>query len=398
MQDFVDKSGPRQFIEIGSFLVPVSMAQFRTLSPGEPGPSFAQRSAANPRYAFASAAGRYLVLCFFHSAAQPEARAALDAVLARPDLFDDRFASFFGVSTDPADEAEARVANRRPGYRFFWDFDLTASRLYGAVPGDPAQQALRRGLWVVLDPTMRVIDTIPMTHERADLPRLFACLESQPAPDCFAGIRLQAPILYLPRVFEPEFCRQLVDLYDARGGTASGFMRQIDGKTVGLNDPRHKSRSDVLVDDPALITEIQRRIRTRVIPEIAKVHQFHATRMERYLIGCYDAAEGGHFAPHRDNTTSGTAHRRFAISVSLNADFDGGEVSFPEYGPQGFKAPLGGAVVFSCSLLHAVSRVTRGRRYAFLPFVYDDAAARLRQANRHLVETGPGEPAETPGE
>jgi predicted 2-oxoglutarate/Fe(II)-dependent dioxygenase YbiX len=38
--------------------------------------------------------------------------------------------------------------------------------------------------------------------------------------------------------------------------------------------------------------------------------------------------------------------------------------------------------VFSCSLLHAVSRVTRGRRYAFLPFLYDEAAAAVRDANR----------------
>ena len=74
-------------------------------------------------------------------------------------------------------------------------------------------------------------------------------------------------------------------------------------------------------------------------------------------------------------------HRKFAVSVNLNDDFDGGEVSFPEYGPRSYKAPPGAAVVFSCSLLHAVSTVTRGRRYAFLPFLYDDAAARLREEN-----------------
>ena len=70
----------------------------------------------------------------------------------------------------------------------------------------------------------------------------------------------------------------------------------------------------------------------RVTPEIRKVHQFEVTRMERYLVACYAAEDGGHFRPHRDNTTTGTAHRRFAVSVNLNDDFDGGEVSFPEYG------------------------------------------------------------------
>jgi predicted 2-oxoglutarate/Fe(II)-dependent dioxygenase YbiX len=109
--------------------------------------------------------------------------------------------------------------------------------------------------------------------------------------------------------------------------------------------------------------------------------------MERYIVSCYAAEDGAHFRAHRDNTTKGTAHRRFAVSVNLNDDFDGGEVSFPEYGPRSFKAPPGGAVVFSCSLLHAVSKVTRGRRYAFLPFLYDDEAAKLREANNpHLGE------------
>jgi len=112
--------------------------------------------------------------------------------------------------------------------------------------------------------------------------------------------------------------------------------------------------------------------------------------MERYIISCYAAEDGGHFRAHRDNTTAGTAHRRFAVSINLNSEFEGGEVSFPEYGPRGFKPPPGGAVVFSCSLLHAVSRVTSGRRYAFLPFLYDDAAAKIREANAATLENGSG--------
>ena len=48
------------------------------------------------------------------------------------------------------------------------------------------------------------------------------------------------------------------------------------------------------------------------------------TRIERYIIACYDAATGGHFAAHRDNTTPGTAHWRFAVTINLNDDFVGG--------------------------------------------------------------------------
>jgi predicted 2-oxoglutarate/Fe(II)-dependent dioxygenase YbiX len=76
-----------------------------------------------------------------------------------------------------------------------------------------------------------------------------------------------------------------------------------------------------------------------------------------------------------------------AVNINLNDDYEGGELSFPEYGPRRFKPPMGYAVVFSCSLMHAVARLTRGRRYAFLPFLYDEAAAKIReQNNRYLAE------------
>ena len=92
-------------------------------------------------------------------------------------------------------------------------------------------------------------------------------------------------------------------------------------------------------------------------------------------------AESSHFAAHRDNSQDITAHRRFAVSINLTDAFEGGAVSFPEYNLRGYKAPPGWAVVFPANILHAVGRVTGGRRYAFLPFVYDDAGAQIRQRN-----------------
>lgn len=360
------------------------MSQYVNILPGDPAPWFHVRSASNPRYAFDSAGGRYLVLLFFGTAADAHSREAIEAARARPDLFDDAHASLFGVSVDPADEADGRVAEAYPGHRLFWDFDGEVSRRYGAAPIDAAPGArgvaLRR-MWVVLDPTLRVVAVVPFAADRSDVAAAIGTVAALPPPASFAGVELQAPILLLSRVFEPELCAHLIERYEAAGGEESGVMRDVDGQTVGVMDPRHKRRKDHMLEDPGLIGEIQQRFLRRVTPEIRKVHQFEATRMERYLVACYAAEDGGHFSPHRDNTTHGTAHRRFAVSINLNDDFDGGEVRFPEYGPRGFKAPVGGAVVFSCSLLHAVGRVTAGRRYAFLPFLYDEAAAKLREAN-----------------
>ena len=372
----------------------LNIADTTLLQPGDSAPGFVQRSIANPRYAFESTAGRYLVLCFYGSAGDAHAQAAVKAARERPDLFDDSMASFFGVSIDPEDEAEKRVVNQMPGYRHFWDFDLLVSKLYGVIPRDVqpvlGEFPLSRQ-WVIIDPTMRVIDVIPFRDNYGDLTEVFAILDRLPPPACFAGPELMAPILYLPRVFEPELCQHLIGLYEAQGGQESGFMREVGGRTVGITDPKFKRRKDHYLSDRELIEALQKRFIRRVMPEITKVHQFKVTRMERYVVSCYEAEDGGHFSAHRDNTTKGTAHRRFAVSVNLNDDFDGGEVNFPEYGPRSFKAPPGGAVVFSCSLLHRVSKVTRGRRFAFLPFLYDDAAARIRKENaRYIGENDPG--------
>jgi predicted 2-oxoglutarate/Fe(II)-dependent dioxygenase YbiX/peroxiredoxin len=362
------------------------------LTPGDPAPNFIQRSVANPRYAFSSAAGRYLVLCFFGSASEAHAEAALKAAYGRSDIFNDDRACFFGVSIDPEDETSGRVTNRIPGYRHFWDFDLVASRLYGVAAKDASPAAGPVALarqWVVIDPSMRVLAAIPFRQDQGDVTEVMTLLSALPPPERHTGIEIMAPVLFLPRVIEPELCRHLISLYEAQGGLESGFMREVDGRTVGINDPAVKRRKDYNIEDRDLISALRARFLRRVVPEIAKVHQFKATRMERYIVSCYAAEDGGHFSAHRDNTTRGTAHRRFAVSVNLNDDFEGGEVSFPEYGPRSFKAPPGGAVVFSCSLLHKVSKVTKGRRFAFLPFLYDDTAARIREENaRYVGESG----------
>ena len=47
-------------------------------------------------------------------------------------------------------------------------------------------------------------------------------------------------------------------------------------------------------------------------------------------------------------------------------------------------------MVFSCSLLHEARPVTSGRRYVFLPSLYDEAAARIRVANNAYLGEGVG--------
>ena len=111
------------------------------LQVGEPAPWFRGRTSSNNRFAFHTAAGRYVVLSLFGSAADPRAAEVLARLYQVADRFDDKHLAFFGVSTDPVDESKRRVVDRRPGVRFFWDFDRSISALYGAVAADSSYSA-----------------------------------------------------------------------------------------------------------------------------------------------------------------------------------------------------------------------------------------------------------------
>jgi predicted 2-oxoglutarate/Fe(II)-dependent dioxygenase YbiX len=327
---------------------------------------------------FSLAAGRYIVLLFVRSSTDEATAGAIAAARARPDILNDEKAALFVVTPDPADKA--RVEDE-VGLRWFLDGEGEIARLYNVFGEDGRLQPQ----WIALDPTLRTLGLGSVDS----FPALLNQIAQAPEPSMHAGPPMPTPVLMIPRVFEPEFCRELIGLYEAHGGVESGFMREIDGKTVAVSDPSHKRRADYVIEDQAIRQACAARIIRRVVPEIKKVFQFQVTRMERYIVGCYDAAAGGHFRAHRDNTTKGTAHRRFAVTLNLNADqYEGGELRFPEFGRQTFKPPTGGAVVFSCSLLHEATPVTRGVRYAFLPFLYDEEAARIREANNpHLDES-----------
>jgi predicted 2-oxoglutarate/Fe(II)-dependent dioxygenase YbiX len=348
---------------------------------GEPVADFHARSAVNPRFAFNTLAGRWLMVLIPGSlgeAGKPERLAAMVGPHAA--RLDTENAFMLVIGTDPEDERSGRLRDG-PGRRVLWDDDGAARRaLHAEAEGDTPCTG-----WMLLDPMLRVFGVWPL-EEGA---QAMATLALLPPPAQHAGVPLHAPVLIVPRVFEPAFCRELIDLYEAKGGGESGFMRDVGGKTVGLLDPGHKRRKDAMIEDAGLQARFRARLVSRLLPEIHRAFAFKATRIERYIVACYDGADQGFFRAHRDNTTLGTAHRRFAVTINLNTgDYEGGDLCFPEFGPQTYRAPVGGAVVFSCSLLHEARPVTRGRRYATLPFLYDDEAAALRTRNQHFLAHG----------
>lgn len=361
---------------------------------GEPAPWFSGQTHLNAKFHFDTIGGHPVVLTFFRSAADPLSHAIIELLEQRQLDFEDGAKSlFFGVSTDPQDLALSRLQERR-GMRFFFDLDAHISKLFGAVDeayvvaiDAPVPSEAYRCFSVVLDQRLRCVRVVTFSDDAArHVAEVMSIANDLVETSPFVLGRPQAPVLIVPRVFEPELCRRLIDHYEQHGGQESGFMRDVNGKTVGLYDYAHKRRRDQEIVDDELRRACMIRIHDRLAPEVLKAYQFKATRMERYIVACYESETQGHFNRHRDNTTLATAHRKFAVSLNLNTgEFDGGQVWFPEFGRQVFVPPAGGCVVFSCSLLHEALPVTKGKRYVFLPFLYDDEAARIRvQTERHL--------------
>ncbi|MGH6753514.1 MAG: 2OG-Fe(II) oxygenase [Bradyrhizobium sp.] len=360
----------------------------RLIGLGEPAPWFEAHTTFNPRFSMPSLGGRFVALVFLGRASAPVCHAFVEhlavAAASLPDSDENHVR--FAVSCDGGDQVDPVMATAFPKARIFHDQDGHVSGLYGAMDRRAERpEPDYRPHWLILDPMLRVYARGSI--ERPDL--FIAAIKGLPLPGEHArtNAELWAPVLLVPRVLEPEFCKALIGVYQNGQPSASGFMRTENGKTVGKLDPNFKRRNDVTIGDPTLRNALVQRIHARLVPEIKKSFQFSVNRIERYIVACYSADDAGFFKVHRDNTTAGTAHRRFAVTINLNAeDHSGGELRFPEFGMRRYKAPTGGAVVFSCSLLHEAMPVTRGLRYATLPFLYDDEAAAIRAQNLKFLD------------
>ena len=348
---------------------------------GESAPWFTAPTASNPEFVFDTAAGRYVLMAFLPADDGKAVGEALTLLSKNMPLFDDHRLCAFVVVRNAATAATARDMR---GLRWILDLEGAVSRLYGALAEDGSEAPG----WLLLDPTLRAIRVAPLDQG----PEIFADLPNLPDPADHAGVKLHAPVLIAPRVFDADLCGRLIDLYEADGGAFTGVMRDQGDRTNLVMDPL-KKRRDIAVRDPALVAELGERLERLLFPMIQRAMMFRATRIERYIVSCYDADDQAVFNPHRDSTTFATAHRKFACSINLNDGFEGGDLRFPEFGPATYRPPVGGAVVFSCALLHEVIPVKSGRRYAFLPFLHDEAGADVLSAYQARIAL-PSETAE----
>jgi predicted 2-oxoglutarate/Fe(II)-dependent dioxygenase YbiX/peroxiredoxin len=350
----------------------MDLTDVRGIVLGDPVPPFAAPLIGSGSFNLSVAAGRWIVLSFLGAPANPQAEQELAQLLQSAQLFDEDRIVFYGILSAPPDDPTPYLTRTTSAVSFLADYDGAIGRAFGAG-------AMPRT--IVLDPMLRAVADIPWDYADGHAATVCNVLASLPAVDDSAGVPLTAPLLIVPRVFDFQLCEVLIQFYQKLGGEESGFLLDAKGQTTRVVDHRLKRRSDLTVAHPQLREAIRSQIVRRLLPAIGQFFQFQATRMDRTIVACYDSAVGGHFYRHRDNVNIGAQHRRFAVTINLNKDYEGCDLVLPEFGRRAYRAPIGGAMVFSCGALHQVTPVTSGRRYAFLAFLYGEADAALREAN-----------------
>ena len=346
---------------------------------GDPVPWFGLPVVTGGSFDLHAGAGRWVVLSFVGSLGDPRAIAEVAELVHLSASFGDEHLVIGCVFTGRPSQTDHLAAISSPTLSFLADHDGAVSRSFGA--GEMPRT-------IVLDPMLRAVADIAWDIPQGHATMVRNVLEGLPRVDDSAGVPMFAPALMVPRVFSFGICDFLTQFYETQGAVDSGFQFDIDGKTVTLSDWRLKRRSDVAVGVPEVRELIRDHIVRRLVGPIERYFQFKVTRMDRYVVACYDSAVAAHFHRHRDNINAGAQHRRFALSINLNKDFEGGDLVFPEFGTRAYWPSEGGALVFSCGALHQVTPVTKGKRYAFLAFMYGEEDAIKREANNAKLHVG----------
>ena len=350
---------------------------------GDPVPWFSLPVVTGGSFDLQATAGRWVVLSFVGSLADPRATAEVAELGRLSAAFSEDHLIIGCVFTGQASDTDSLIdslgAISSGTLSFLADRDGAVGRSFGAAEMPRT---------IILDPMLRAVADIAWDIPQGHADMVRNVLQGLPRVDDSAGVPMFAPALMVPRVFSFGICDFLTQFYETQGAVDSGFQFDIDGKTVTLSDWRLKRRSDVAVGVPEVRELIRDHIVRRLVGPIERYFQFKVTRMDRYVVACYDSAVAAHFHRHRDNINAGAQHRRFALSINLNKDFEGGDLVFPEFGTRAYRPSEGGALVFSCGALHQVTPVTKGKRYAFLAFMYGEEDAIKREANNAKLHVG----------
>jgi len=315
--------------------------------------------------------GRPLVLLLVGAFQPPILPAALSAFDGAAEAFAEQGVDLFCVCQARPEAARAMLKN----LRLMMDPERKISEAFLAQLGLAQSLADGTVAALLMDANQRILSvTSGKTSEMAlEALGFYAARPPQPGKEVR---RATAPVLVMPELLDKAMCADLIGMFET-GKVEEGTVGSVlAGQEVSRLYHERKKRLDHRIEDPELNRTLQQVLGRRIAPELNKAFHFQSFQFDRFLVCRYAADREDRFRTHRDNVSPGTADRRFAMTLNLNGDeYEGGELVFPEYGPDGYKPGNGGAVIFSCSLLHEALPVTKGVRYALLTFLRAPAAA-----------------------
>ncbi len=318
--------------------------------------------------------GRYLLLAFVDSTegSMESTEATLSAIAAQVEAIRRAGATVLAISGS-SDAARNRELKQRTGFPWPIAGDSTGALFaaYGIHKG--SQPAARL---VILTPYRQVRAYFDAPFDtQALLETVMTTIDNQPTNAAASWGPPHAPVLLVPNVLSAEECGQLIDSFETnapfmirppRPGELAGDYR------IPVYEHDRQDRVDRIIKDKQSLAFLDERLWGRVVPMIRKAFAFEVTRREDLHIARYVGERGGHAMGHRDNTGPTTGYRRFALSMSLNDDYDGGELVFREYSDRGYRPPPGTALIFSSSLLHEVLETTGGVRYNLISHLFNE--------------------------
>ena len=310
----------------------------RPLGRGERAPDFVLACQdGRPTRFYAQAGGRPAVLLFYDAEDVDELLRFAEALTDGADSAVSLFAVQRGNPAMPPQVFPGRTSH----FLVFADPQGTVRTTYhpGATDTPPL---------FVLDPNLRVLASLVLQDPRATAHKVLALLDACLPPVAPLEITTQAPVLLIPYALDQELCQSLIHVWETQGNVATGVEQSRGARREATLSPDRKRRHDHTVRDAQLLRYLASTIGRRVMPEVSKAFAFRATRFDR----------------------------RFALSLNLNAGYEGGYLRFPEYGPHLYRPEAGGAIVFACSHLHEVTEVSQGRRFVLLSFLFGEGDSR----------------------
>ncbi len=316
--------------------------------------------------------GKSLVLLFLNDASAATAVPVLTAFSASRDKLDRFHATVVAISST-SDAAHNRALKYSSGFDWPLASDSTGAIFASYGLHKENDMAIRI---VVLTPLRQVrvwFDTPDDINETVS--EIMDLLKNTQVAEEARWAPPHAPILMVPNVLSREECGQLIQSFETGGPLMVRPPRpgEIAGDyKIPVYEHDRQDRVDQIIKDKKTLAFLDERIWGRVTPMIQKAFAFEVTRREDLHIARYVGDRGGYTMGHRDNVSAATAYRRFALSMSLNEEFEGGEIVFKEFSPKGYRPPAGTAMIFSSSLLHEVQETTKGTRYNLISHFFNE--------------------------